>query len=523
MKESLDNLFFGSVTVGERGQIVIPADARQALDLKPGDKLLVMRPPYKDGLMISKIEDVAAMVEMVKAQLDQAVSEEDGSGGRHDMTVAPWLMLGVAMAVSSQPFPQQDDGLLTLDEALQIAEAQAFSVRLQGRNIEIADASVKVAEAALLPGAQATGRSQWSYSNTSGGFGQDGSLFSNSVGVSVSKLIDISGVYRNRILSARFRRDSEEAAFRASLNLVRGDVKTAFFSVVQTWELVQVQRATLESAKVTLQNARIREQEGEIPRFDVLRFELEVKQAEQAVSDAEGDYELAKQNLNNVLGRPIETEFEVESSPDLPTVEKEREELVVAALRVRPEIEQSELGIRALEETTKAEGKAGAPELAVSGSYTKNIDPAFGQSDDQTAFGLQLTWPITIRGVVAANARISKEQTEQARIQFEQVQLGIALEVQAAMTEYQNAVRNYETSVVNVELAEEALRLAQLRYDEQVGILLDVTTSRASLNAAQASLVIAAFDIRKAFANLQEAVGQDDLNNIEEELEKKDQ
>lgn len=75
MKQEIDNLFYGSVTVGERGQIVIPADARAEMDIKPGDKLLVMRPPYKHGLMVSKIQDVAEMLEMVKAQLEHAVSE----------------------------------------------------------------------------------------------------------------------------------------------------------------------------------------------------------------------------------------------------------------------------------------------------------------------------------------------------------------------------------------------------------------------------------------------------------------
>ncbi len=34
--------FYGSVTVGERGQIVIPAEARRDFNIKPGDKLLVL-------------------------------------------------------------------------------------------------------------------------------------------------------------------------------------------------------------------------------------------------------------------------------------------------------------------------------------------------------------------------------------------------------------------------------------------------------------------------------------------------
>lgn len=33
--------FFGTSTIGEKGQVVVPAEAREALKLKKGDKLLV--------------------------------------------------------------------------------------------------------------------------------------------------------------------------------------------------------------------------------------------------------------------------------------------------------------------------------------------------------------------------------------------------------------------------------------------------------------------------------------------------
>lgn len=32
---------FGAVTVGERGQVVIPADIRRSLNVNPGDKLII--------------------------------------------------------------------------------------------------------------------------------------------------------------------------------------------------------------------------------------------------------------------------------------------------------------------------------------------------------------------------------------------------------------------------------------------------------------------------------------------------
>ena len=37
--------FYGTATVGERGQLVIPSEARTELGINPGDKLLVMKHP----------------------------------------------------------------------------------------------------------------------------------------------------------------------------------------------------------------------------------------------------------------------------------------------------------------------------------------------------------------------------------------------------------------------------------------------------------------------------------------------
>ena len=48
--------FYGAATVGDRGQIVIPAEARKSLGIQPGDKVLVMSHPFGAGLVIFKID-----------------------------------------------------------------------------------------------------------------------------------------------------------------------------------------------------------------------------------------------------------------------------------------------------------------------------------------------------------------------------------------------------------------------------------------------------------------------------------
>jgi AbrB family looped-hinge helix DNA binding protein len=49
--------FFGKVPIGTKGQIVIPAEARRAMDIKPGDSLVVIAGPPHDKRMISLVSE----------------------------------------------------------------------------------------------------------------------------------------------------------------------------------------------------------------------------------------------------------------------------------------------------------------------------------------------------------------------------------------------------------------------------------------------------------------------------------
>lgn len=70
----MSECFFGTVTVGERGQIVIPVEAREALGIKAGDKLLVMRDPALNALMLSSFSEIRSVID----SLTQALHKADG-------------------------------------------------------------------------------------------------------------------------------------------------------------------------------------------------------------------------------------------------------------------------------------------------------------------------------------------------------------------------------------------------------------------------------------------------------------
>jgi AbrB family looped-hinge helix DNA binding protein len=54
--------FYGATTIGERGQVVIPAEARKDLDLSHATKVMVFGVPMGEGLLIVKADSVAEML-----------------------------------------------------------------------------------------------------------------------------------------------------------------------------------------------------------------------------------------------------------------------------------------------------------------------------------------------------------------------------------------------------------------------------------------------------------------------------
>ena len=63
--------FYGSTTVGERGQVVIPSEARKDFQIAPADKLLVFGGPHGDLLILAKAESLTEFMAKTMGMLEQ--------------------------------------------------------------------------------------------------------------------------------------------------------------------------------------------------------------------------------------------------------------------------------------------------------------------------------------------------------------------------------------------------------------------------------------------------------------------
>ncbi len=79
---SLKDHFYGAATVGERGQIVIPVEARKRYGIETGDKILIMGAPHDRGLMLIKIEAMREFMTTILSDLQEMEQEIALGSGR---------------------------------------------------------------------------------------------------------------------------------------------------------------------------------------------------------------------------------------------------------------------------------------------------------------------------------------------------------------------------------------------------------------------------------------------------------
>lgn len=69
----------GTATLNDKGQLVIPVEARNSLDLAPGSKVVIMSSPDRPVLILIKAEEVEAMVQNLTNALKTDNRSDDGS------------------------------------------------------------------------------------------------------------------------------------------------------------------------------------------------------------------------------------------------------------------------------------------------------------------------------------------------------------------------------------------------------------------------------------------------------------
>lgn len=311
----------------------------------------------------------------------------------------------------------------------------------------------------------------------------------------------------------------ERAAWHRYLAVVADQVletQQAYYAVLLAQEQIGVHEASIQLLERELADTTRRFEAGTVPRFNVLRAEVELANARPHLSRARNHLRVSKNTLSNIMGLEIPPEalenipLMLSGSLELPHERVDLSRAIALALQNRQELE-----------TLKAVAKLRREDLvAAKAGYKPSLQGFFGYDAHSSIFspdltdeshgwmsGLQLRWNIFDGRLTQGRVREARARQELAAVELENTGRQIELQVRTAHSAFIESEELLESQRKVGEQADEALRLAVIRNEAGTGTQLDVLSARTALTEAQSTRVSALHDYAVARARLDHAIG----------------
>jgi outer membrane protein len=418
---------------------------------------------------------------------------------------------------------------LSLADAVDIALRQNASVLRGKKDLEATEGIVIQTRAIVVPKVVAAGRFGAVQSTDIDTFRGPGFTFGTSENWE-SQIRLVQSIYEGgRMLSslrtARLRKQQSLLNYRTVLADTALAVQLAFYDVLLAVQQILVEEASVELLAGELADTTRRFEAGTVPRFNVLRAEVELANTRPKLISARNSLRTAKNNLANILGFNVPREaledipLNVVGRLDDQPFPLPLPRALALARENRTELEASRKTEALRKEDVVSARSGQLPTLQGFAGYdvhNSTLSQVLTVERYGWIAGAQVSWNLfdglrTHGRVLEATANF-----ERAGIDVADVARRVELEVRTAFSTFSEAREVIASQKKVVEQAEEALRLAQARAAAGTSTQLDVLTAQTALTQARTTQIQALHGYDVARARLQRAAG---LSFAEQEKE----
>jgi outer membrane protein len=403
----------------------------------------------------------------------------------------------LAMAPGARLAKAQTPGKLTLSEAEQIALRNHPRIGSANLVAQAAKSVVNEARAPLYPSLTGNFTSIGAEHNSTlaAGAVQTSSLYSRvAAGVAFSQLVTDFGRTSNLVGSARLRAAAQDQNVTNTRATVLIEVDEAYYQALGADAVLGVAQAVVENRRLTLRQVRALAQSELKSTLDVSFAEVALSDAELSLVRAENDVQAGRARLAAALGDAQTNQFELVDEPLPPPVEPDAEGVVKQALNLRPDLAALKLNRDAAHRFAQAEKDLSRPTVSLVGvaGDLPETDPRLHST--YSAGGVNVTIPILNGKLYSARHTEAELRAQAADRDVDDLAVQVSEQVRVAWLEANTAFRRLEVTARLVAQAEQSLRLAQIRYDNGLGSIVELNQAQVSQVTAEIGASSAKYD-----------------------------
>ena len=317
------------------------------------------------------------------------------------------------------------------------------------------------------------------------------------------------GRNENQREAARYGLNAADLRLENARQQVKYQAAAAYYQVLVRASLVGVQQQAVNLLQEHLRTIEIQYEVGTVAKSDMLSTDVQLANTQKDLTTAQGNYQTAVAQLNNILGLPVDTEITTGGDVNFVAYNLTERDCLDYALNHRPDGIAASYAVKQAAANTDTAKSGYRPNVAavVQGSMSGENFMKADHGGERWAVGLEMSWNIFDNGVTAAQVEQYKAAEKRAESQALQQIETIQLEVHSAYINLKTAEKNIETTAAAVSKSEEEFEIAKIRYVEGVDTNLNVMNAQEKLVETRNNYYNALFDYSTSRAQLEKAMG----------------
>ena len=423
--------------------------------------------------------------------------------------------LAVPTLESEVRLPADEERTISLDEAIELAYFNNQDLQTALLSLEQSEATLAEARAAFSPtvvtSASVTAEETEEISNAFGTTGEDGIDTEVDAAVQADYALLTSGQRTAIVRAAKEQVRLNELEVERRREELRLETTSLYYDLQDRGAQILINQAFVDEAARNRRDTVLRQEAGVGTTFDVLRADVQLANAQQALVQSKANQRIARRNLARLLNLP--STVNINATPVTPPDEWEAsyerwdltlEDSILLAFQGRVELEQQLAQREIGRQQARAALAANNPQLDLFANYSWS--DLLDDSSDFYNFGARVDVVLLDGGAARARARQQDANADIAEERFSEVLDQIRFDVEEAYFTLRSNEENVRTARTAITQAERALEIANLRLDAGVGTELDVLEAQSELTEARGDWVSAALGYNRALASLQRAV-----------------
>jgi len=444
--------------------------------------------------------------------------------------------------LSAQQTQQPADTLvLTLRDAVSRADRIGEEVRVARENLSTTEAQATIARAAGLPQLRVNASENRTVASARGqAVGQVfNQPYSYAAALNASQILFQGGRVVNAVRASRAATGASAQQLEETRSLISLQTQTAYVNALFTRRMVQIQQQSYELASAQLKQAEQFEKAGRMSRYDVLRARVALANIEPLLLQAREDAQIAQLELKRLANIPAARPLALTTSIDSVVI---RDVLATVDTTIgadnRPALASATLNARARELGVSVARAALLPTVTLNfnggyGAYPvngdifppgrgvfKTVPCAAGSAPGKVctaqnggwfsdqSFGFTVSFPVFDGLLSKGNIDLAGAQARVAEAQLAQTREQVSNDVERAKADLSRARGQYNAQQQNVAEADEAYKLASLRYSRGMATQLEVSDAQLALTTAQTNQAHSLYDVYIAAVALAQTQGR---------------